>query len=67
MPAFINVLDLNYPEFDYRIDRQLFSMYYHRLVYTLLNYHVHSVIDDITGQVALAGNPEAALPAEKAY
>ena len=41
-------------------------MYYHRLTYTLLNHRVHIVIDDITGQVACAGNPEAAPPAEEA-
>ena len=41
------------------------SMYYHRLVYTLLNRHVHSVISDITGQVARADDPKAALPAEE--
>ena len=51
---------------DYRIDRQVISMYYHRLVYTLLNRRIHSVIDDITGQVASAGNPDAAPPAEEA-
>ena len=41
-------------------------MYYHRLVYTLLNRLVHSVIDNIAGQVARAGNPKAVPPAEEA-
>ena len=41
-------------------------MYYHRLVYTLLNRRVHSAIGDITCQVALAGNSEAAPPVELA-
>ena len=41
-------------------------MYYHRPMYTLLNRHVHSVINNITGQVARGGNPEAAPPAEEA-
>ena len=51
---------------DYRLDRQVICMYYHKLVYTLLNRHVHNVIDDIIGQVAHAGNPEAAPPTEEA-
>ena len=40
-------------------------MYYHRLVYTLLNRRVYSVIGDITGQVARTGDPEAAPPTEE--
>ena len=51
---------------DYRIDRQVISMYYHRLAYILSNRRVHSVINDITCQVARAGNPEAAPPVEEA-
>ena len=34
-------------------------------MYTLLNSRVHSVISDITGQVARTGDPEAAPPAEE--
>ena len=41
-------------------------MYYHRFVHTLLDRRAHSVIDDITGPVARAGNAETAPPAEKA-
>ena len=41
-------------------------MHYHRLVHTLLNRRVHSVINDITGQVARTGNAETAPPAEEA-
>ena len=33
-------------------------MYYHRSLYTLWNHRVHSVIDDITGPVACAGEAE---------
>ena len=39
---------------------------YHRIVFTLLNRRVHSVIDDTTGQVARSDNVEAAPPAEEA-
>ena len=39
---------------------------YHRIVYTLLNRRVHSVIDDITGPVARAGSVEAEPLAEEA-
>ena len=42
------------------------SMYYHGLVYILLNRCVHSIIDDITGTVARAGAVEAAPPTEEA-
>ena len=65
LPVLVNVIDLNCLGFNYRIDRQIISMYYHRLVCILLNRRVHSVIDDITGQVVRAGNPEAAPPAEE--
>ena len=41
-------------------------MYYPRFVYALLNRHIHSVIDDITGPVARVSIAEAALPAEEA-
>ena len=51
---------------NYIIDEYVLSICYHRFVYTLLNYRVHSVIDDITGKVARADNPEAAPPAEEA-
>ena len=34
-------------------------------MYTLLNRHVHSVIDDITGQVAHPDDTAAAPPAEE--
>ena len=44
----------------------ILSIYYHIFVYILLNRRVHSVIDDITDQVARAGNPEVAPPVEKA-
>ena len=35
-------------------------------MYTLLNRRVHSVIDDITGQLARPDNAAAAPPAEEA-
>ena len=41
-------------------------MYYDRFVYTLLNRHVYSVIDDITGQVARPDNAEGIPLAEEA-
>ena len=41
-------------------------MYYHRYVCTLLNYRVHTVIDDITGPVARAYTAEVAPLAEEA-
>ena len=36
-------------------------------MYTLFNRCVHSVIDDITGQVARPDNIEAAPPAEEVH
>ena len=42
------------------------SMYCHRFVYTLLNRHVHSVIDGITGPVTRADSIEVTLPAQDA-
>ena len=51
---------------DYIIDEPVPNMYYHRFVYTLLNRRVHSVIDNITGQVALAGHLETAPHAQDA-
>ena len=38
----------------------------HGIVYTLLNRCIHSVIDDIIGQLARSDNTEAAPPAEEA-
>ena len=38
---------------------------YHRIVYTLLNRRVHSVIDDITGPVGRPGGSETAPPPEE--
>ena len=35
------------------------------IVYTLLNHRVHSVIDDITGQVARFSGSETAPPTEE--
>ena len=40
-------------------------MYYHKSVCTLLNRRVHSVIDDITGQVARSSGFETAPPTEE--
>ena len=43
----------------------MLNTWYHRIVYTLLNHRVHSVIDDITGQVARSSGTETAPPTEE--
>ena len=66
MNTIVNDIDWNCQGFDYGIDRQIISMYCHRLVCTLLNRSVHSVIDDITCQVARVGDPESVPPEKEA-